>query len=138
MILSSKGTILTNFHVIQPWVGGRGWGDGGGGWKERRIPIALSDGRCFDAQLLAFDQNFDVAVLEIIAPPSALPFPFLELGVSKNLRVGEWALAVGAPLNLGKTGLFFFIFLSFFFSFFSICIHFSFSHCGDYQQLGKE
>ena len=100
---------MTNFHVIEAL----GLPLGGG---ERRIPIALSDGRSFGAKLVAFDRRFDVAVLEIDAPPSAQPFPFLELGVSKDLRVGEWALAVGAPLNLGKTGkklLFFFCFSSF-------------------------
>ena len=74
MILSSNGTILTNFHVIQAFVGGRGgWGGRGGQGDERRVPIALSDGRCFDARLVAFDQNFDVLYFILFL---FLPTPF--------------------------------------------------------------
>jgi len=77
-IISQDGYILTNDHVV---------GDA------ESIRVYLTDGRYFDADLVGTDPTTDVAVIKI--PQAGLPF--LSLGDSGHLRVGEWVLAIGNP-----------------------------------------
>jgi len=77
-LVSQDGYILTNDHVV---------GDAD------EIRVFLIDGRYFSASLVGSDPTTDVAVIKIEEDG----LPFLSFGSSRDLRVGEWVLAVGNP-----------------------------------------
>lgn len=85
VILSEDGYIVTNHHVI----------DGAD-----EINVTLNDNRTFTAELIGSDSNTDLALLKITTEE---PLPFLTIGNSDELKVGEWVLAVGNPFNLTST-----------------------------------
>ena len=85
VILDSNGYILTNYHVIE---------------KLDRILIKLSDGNEYFAKVLGYDTYTDLAALKI-STLQRLPEP--EFGQSKDLRVGEWVMAIGNPYGLEGT-----------------------------------
>lgn len=84
VIVDANGTILTNFHVV----------DGAD-----KITIAMSDNKTFEAKIIGSDQPSDLAVLKI----EAENLPFLTLGNSDGVRVGDIVLAIGNPLGIGQT-----------------------------------
>jgi len=84
VIVSADGYIITNHHVI----------DGA-----EDIQIDLSDGRTVDAKLVGSDAPSDLAVLKI----AQSGLPFLTPGDSDKVRVGDVALAIGNPLDVGQT-----------------------------------
>jgi periplasmic serine protease, Do/DeqQ family len=84
VIVSADGTIMTNFHVI----------DGA-----EKITVATNDNKTFEAKVVGSDQPSDLAVLKI----EAQNLPFLTLGNSDNVRVGDIVLAIGNPLGIGQT-----------------------------------
>ncbi len=84
VIVSADGTILTNFHVV----------DGA-----EKITVLSSDNKSFDAKVVGCDQPSDLAVLKI----DASGLPFLTLGNSDSVRVGDIVLAIGNPLGIGQT-----------------------------------
>ena len=83
-IIRKDGHILTNHHVIANAVD---------------IKVKLQDGRSFPAEILGSDERSDLAVLKIEAPN----LPVSELGDSDALKVGEFAFAIGTPLELPYT-----------------------------------
>lgn len=83
-IVSADGIILTNAHVV----------DGAS-----EVTVKLTDRREFQARVLGSDSKTDVAVLKI----DARDLPFVKLGSTKDLRVGEWVLAIGSPFGLENT-----------------------------------
>lgn len=84
-LVSADGLVLTNHHVI----------DGAD-----KIRARFTDGREVDARVLGSDASLDVALLQLETDTT---WPFVELGTSKNLEVGDWVVAVGNPLGLGTT-----------------------------------
>jgi serine protease Do len=84
VIVSADGYILTNHHVI----------DGA-----QDIKVDMNDGRTLDAKLIGSDPPSDLALLKI----SASGLTFLTPGDSDKVRVGDVALAIGNPLNIGQT-----------------------------------
>ncbi|PYT00947.1 MAG: protease Do [Acidobacteria bacterium] len=84
VIVSADGTILTNAHVI----------DGA-----EKITVYLSDNKTFTAKLVGADKPSDLAVLKI----EAQNMPFLNLGNSDTVRIGDIVLAIGNPLGIGQT-----------------------------------
>ncbi|HXT62687.1 MAG TPA: DegQ family serine endoprotease [Pyrinomonadaceae bacterium] len=84
VIVSADGYIITNHHVV----------DGA-----EEIKIDLTDGRTVDAKLVGSDAPSDLAVLKI----AQSGLPFLTPGDSDKVRVGDVALAIGNPLNVGQT-----------------------------------
>ncbi|MDL2355071.1 MAG: DegQ family serine endoprotease [Pseudomonadota bacterium] len=80
-IISSDGLVLTNAHVVE-------------GADE--VLVTLTDRREFKAKVLGADQRSDVAVLKV----DAASLPFLRMGDSGKIRVGEWVIAIGSPFNL--------------------------------------
>ncbi len=84
-IINEKGDILTNNHVIA-------------GADE--IVVNLADGREVEAKIVGRDEKIDVAV---IRPLKGGTYPFVPLGNSDSLEVGEWVVAVGNPFGLGHT-----------------------------------
>lgn len=84
VIYTSDGYILTNNHVVE-------FAD--------EFEITLHDNREFKARLVGADPSTDMAVLKI----DANNLPAIELGNSDDVKVGEWALAVGNPFDLTST-----------------------------------
>jgi serine protease Do len=84
VIVSPDGYIVTNNHVIE---------------ESENIEVTLNDRREYPAKIIGRDPSTDLALLKI----KAENLPYLELGNSDSLRVGEWVLAVGNPFNLEST-----------------------------------
>jgi S1-C subfamily serine protease len=85
-IWDRQGHVVTNFHVVQP----------GNQWQ-----VTLSDQSNWDAELVGYAPEKDLAVLRIKAPQNRLtPLP---LGNSDNLRVGQAVFAIGNPFGLDQT-----------------------------------
>jgi len=83
-ILSADGYVMTNAHVV----------DGAD-----EVFVTLTDKREFKAKVLGADARTDVAVLKIEGDK----LPFLVMGDSDKIRVGEWVIAIGSPFNLENT-----------------------------------
>ena len=79
-IINPDGLIITNHHVIE---------------NGTDILVTLQDGRDFDAEILGADEALDLALLRI----EGRDFPFAPLGDSDDLRIGEWAIAIGNPFG---------------------------------------
>ncbi len=79
-IVSSDGTILTNAHVVN-------------GASE--VTVRLTDRREYTAKVIGVDTKSDVAVIRI----PAKNLPTVKLGDTRNLKVGEWVVAIGAPFG---------------------------------------
>ena len=84
VIVVSDGTILTNFHVV----------DGA-----EKIMVLMSDNKSYPAKVVGTDQPSDLAVIKI----EAQNLPYLTLGDSDRVRVGDIVLAIGNPLGIGQT-----------------------------------
>ena len=84
VIISEDGYIVTNNHVVN------------NATKQR---VTLHDGRAFDAKVIGTDPATDVALIKI----DAESLPTLPFGSSDELRLGEWVLAIGYPMNLQST-----------------------------------
>ena len=80
-IISEDGYLLTNNHVVE---------------DADEITVSLGDRREYSAEIIGADPRSDVAVLKI----EAEYLPILKIGKSKNLRVGEWVVAIGSPFQL--------------------------------------
>lgn len=65
-----------------------------------KVTVQLLDGREFDAEIVGTDPPTDVALIKIKADEK---FPFLTLGNSDQLEVGDWVLAFGNPFGLSHT-----------------------------------
>ena len=83
-IISSDGYIVTNHHVID-------------GMNE--IKVTLLDGRTYDAKLIGSYSAYDIAVIKV----EARDLPYAVLGSSKDLRPGEWVVAIGNPHGFEHT-----------------------------------
>ena len=84
VIYSRDGYIITNNHVVE-------FAD--------EFTVTLHDERQFNARLVGRDADTDLAVIKI----DAGNLPAINLGNSDDVRVGEWALAVGNPFDLTST-----------------------------------
>ncbi|HEY7309730.1 MAG TPA: trypsin-like peptidase domain-containing protein [Gemmataceae bacterium] len=84
-LVDAKGVVLTNFHVV----------DGA-----EQVTVQLSDGRKFTSKDVKTDPKTDLALVRIEAPAA---LPFLELGDSDAMEIGDRVLAVGAPFGLTNT-----------------------------------
>jgi len=84
VIVSADGYVLTNNHVV----------DGA-----TEVKVAMSDKREMTAKVVGTDPKTDIALLKL----DASNLPFVKLGNSSNVEVGDIALAVGNPFGLGQT-----------------------------------
>jgi S1-C subfamily serine protease len=85
VIIRQDGTILTNAHVVDDAV---------------RISVQVA-GKGYDARVIGKDALSDIAVVKIDPPGAKLPVAVL--GNSDDVRVGDWAVAVGNPLDVGTS-----------------------------------
>lgn len=86
-IFSQDGYIVTNDHVL---------GDGGAA-----LSATLTDDRTLPAEVIGRDPPTDVGVLRI--PSVGRSLPFVPLGDSSALRVGELVVAIGNPLGYASS-----------------------------------
>ena len=85
-VWDTKGTIITNFHVVK---------------GAQDVEVTLSDGSVWKARPIGFEPDKDLAVIAIDAPESVLtPIP---IGRSSTLKVGQKVLAIGNPFGLDHT-----------------------------------
>ena len=84
-IVSAKGYILTNEHVVE---------------GSSRIIVGLQSGEKYRGRVIGIDEETDVAVVKIDAPQD---LPTVTLGDSNAAQVGDWVLAIGSPFGLDQT-----------------------------------
>ena len=88
-IIDPDGHILTNNHVIE-------------GAEE--IHVNLEDDKEYTATLIGSDPKTDLALIKINRKEGDdTPFPYLQMGDSDKLEVGEWVVAIGNPFGLSHT-----------------------------------
>lgn len=81
VIIDGNGTIVTNYHVVKDAL---------------EIKVTLNDRKEYLGKLVGHDVQTDLAILEI----EASQLPYLPIGNSDALHVGEWILAIGNPFQL--------------------------------------
>ncbi|MDR0356482.1 MAG: DegQ family serine endoprotease [Deltaproteobacteria bacterium] len=84
-IFDPEGFIITNNHVVE------GADD---------IKVKLDDGREISAEIIGRDPKTDLALIKLTSPG---PYPFLSLGNSDLLNIGDWLVAIGNPFGLEHT-----------------------------------
>lgn len=84
VIISTDGYIVTNNHVVE---------------DADKIEVSLTDRRVFEAKIIGRDPNTDIALIKI----NEKNLPFVKLGDSDQVQIGEWVLAFGYPLGLEST-----------------------------------
>ena len=84
VLISSDGYIVTNNHVVE-------------GADE--LTVTLNDNREFSARIIGTDKNTDLALIKV----NATGLPAIKVISSDDIKVGEWVLAIGHPLNLRAT-----------------------------------
>ncbi len=84
VIISQDGYIVTNNHVVQ---------------GADMVQVTFNDRSTEIAKVIGADPSTDIAVLKIDGDN----LPYMELGNSDNVKLGQWVLAVGYPLNLEAT-----------------------------------
>ena len=82
-----SGYLLTNEHVVR---------------NASEIRVMTRNGTDYVAKVLATDPVYDLALLKITSP-NKIPFAFLPMGDSSQMRGGDHVVAVGNPLGLGHT-----------------------------------
>ena len=83
-LISSEGLIVTNAHVVN---------------NATKITVSLADKRKYEAEVIGVDKLSDIALLKI----EATKLPYVSLGDSDKLDVGQWVVAIGAPFGLDYT-----------------------------------
>ena len=99
VIVSEDGLVLTAGHVS--------------GEPGRKIKIVLYDGRVVNGETLGRNREIDSGMARITDKG---PWPYAELGVSKDLKAGQWCIATGHPggfkkdrppvVRVGRVGVF--------------------------------
>ena len=88
-IIDKEGYIFTNNHVVE---------------NADVIKITLDNEKEYEAELIGSDSKTDIALLKIMRKPGdSVSFPYLELGDSEKVEVGEWVVAIGNPFGLDHT-----------------------------------
>lgn len=84
-IISEDGYVLTNYHVVD---------------SADSLTVKLANDESYSGTVVGYDDSIDVALLKI---ESDRPLPYVELGQSNEVRVGDWAVAIGNPFGLSHT-----------------------------------
>ncbi len=84
-IIDPDGVIVTNNHVVK---------------DAKSVSVTLDDGTELPARIVGRDERTDLAVLRVDAGHK---LPYVQLGDSRDVKVGEWVVAMGNPFGLGGT-----------------------------------
>ena len=84
VIISADGYIVTNNHVVE---------------NADELTVTLSNKKSYTAKVIGRDPAYDLAVIKI----DAGSLPFILYGNSDDVKIGQWVLALGYPLNLETT-----------------------------------
>ena len=84
-IIDPEGYIITNNHVVE---------------DASKIEVKLFDKVVYKGKVVGRDAATDLALVKIDAGKN---LPYLEMGDSTKVRVGEWVMAIGDPLHFDKT-----------------------------------
>ena len=84
-IIDKSGYVVTNNHVIE---------------NADKIVVKLDDDHEYDAEVVGRDPNTDIALLKV---ESDEDLPFIKMGDSKKLKIGQWVVAIGSPFGLERT-----------------------------------
>ena len=84
-IIDKSGYVVTNNHVIE---------------NADKIVVKLDDDNEFDAKVVGRDPNTDIALLKV---ETDRDLPFIKLGDSRKLKIGQWVVAIGSPFGLERT-----------------------------------
>jgi len=87
VIIRKEGYVLTSNHVVE---------------DAQHIQVALPDGTQFSARVVGHDETTDLAVLKVEQSGSRVFTP-IEPGDSDQVRVGEFAIAIGSPFTLNSS-----------------------------------
>ncbi len=89
VIIDPDGLVLTNEHVVR-------------GADEIKVQLYDRDNKKteYTGKVIGKDARTDLAIVRIKAPGK---LPFAALGDSNNIRVGDWAIAIGSPFGLSQT-----------------------------------
>lgn len=88
-IFSPEGYILTNHHVVE---------------NAEKVTCTLSNKKKLPAEIIGSDPYTDVAVIRLdMQEWGEAPLPFVNLGNSDSLEVGQFVLALGNPLGLSRS-----------------------------------
>jgi len=85
VVVSPDGYIVTNNHVVA---------------DASEVTVTFNDRYTAKATVVGTDPSTDIAVLKV---DGETDIPFMEFGNSDDVRLGQWVLAVGFPLNLDAT-----------------------------------
>jgi len=80
VVVSPYGYVVTNEHVVR---------------NATEIKVTLPDGREYDATVVESEQEYDLAILKIEGDD----IPYVILGDSDSIIIGEWAIAIGNPFG---------------------------------------
>lgn len=80
-IISDDGYLVTNDHVVG---------------NASKVVVTLTNGENYDAEIVGKDQVSDIALLKI----NKSGLPYIPLGNSEDVIIGEWAIALGNPFGL--------------------------------------
>jgi serine protease Do len=83
-IIRDDGYVVTNYHVIE---------------NADKVTVNLKGGKKYEAKIVGADKKFDLAILKI----EAKGLPYLEIGNSDSLEIGQWVVAIGNPFGLHET-----------------------------------
>ena len=85
-LITADGYILTNAHVIG---------------KAEKITVTFEDGATYPAKIVGKYEKVDIGVIKITDAKKT--FPYVVLGDSDGIKVGQWAIAIGNPFALDHT-----------------------------------
>jgi serine protease Do len=85
VIVDPKGYIITNNHVVE---------------DATKITVSVPGGEEYTAKVIGTDPISDIAVIKINGKKD---FPFAKIGNSKNMKVGDWVIAIGSPFGLDQS-----------------------------------
>ena len=84
VIITQDGYIVTNNHVVE---------------NATKMEVTLNDKRTYTAELIGADKTTDLALIKI----DEKSLQFMSFGNSDEVKVGQWVVAVGNPMNLTST-----------------------------------
>lgn len=84
-LVTPQGHIVTNYHIVK---------------GQNKLTVVLQNKEEFDAEIVGVDPKADLAVVKI---NTGREMPFLTFADTKNVKIGHWALAIGAPYALDYT-----------------------------------